>query len=134
MIYVRYSKWGISLTVQKENPGPLTKKEVEQTIMSAIEQSLEEGENPYKQTRESGLTMTWEAPKMLPYPNSENQKDEKQKILLASWIMGTDQMQEALTLFKSKEELITEQIPEESVQMNLSELIQEIIPVEPDYQ
>ena len=67
---------------------------------------------------------------------SKQRKPEgrKQKILLASWIMGTDQMQEALTLFKSKEELITEQIPEESVQMNLSELIQEIIPVEPDYQ
>ena len=53
MIYVHYSKWGISLTVQKEEPGPLTQKEVEQTIMSAIDLSLENGENPYDQTKKS---------------------------------------------------------------------------------
>lgn len=43
-------------------------------------------------------------------------------------------MQEALNLFKSSEDLITEEVPEEAGMMDLSCLIQEIIPVEADYQ
>lgn len=134
MIYVHYSKWGISLTVQKEEPGPLTQKEVEQTIMSAIDLSLENGENPYDQTKKSDLTMTWEAPVILPYLDQNKLNDPQQKKKLTRWIMQTDQMQEALNLFKSSEDLITEEVPEEAGMMDLSCLIQEIIPVEADYQ
>ena len=82
----------------------------------------------------SDLTMTWEAPVILPYPDQNKLNDPQQKKKLTRWIMQTDQMQEALNLFKSSEDLITEEVPEEAGMMDLSCLIQEIIPVEADYQ
>ena len=53
---------------------------------------------------------------------------------LTEWIMRSDQMQEALNLFRNSSSLSVEQIPEEEAQTDLYSLIQGITQVEADFQ
>ena len=59
---------------------------------------------------------------------------KEQKEMLARWIMKTDQMQEALQLFRSSGEMTEEKMPEGYVPETLYQLIQGIIPAEADFQ
>lgn len=131
MIYNHYSKWGISLTAQQEKPGPLKTEDVRKTVLSAIENSLESGQNPSEILKESDLTQEgtqWGMPEM------NNPDDRQMKMQLVQWIMKSDQMQEALNLFRSSSGLTVEQIPEEEAQTDLYSLILGITQVEADFQ
>ena len=131
MIYNHYSKWGISLTAQQEKPGPLKTEDVRKTVLSAIENSLESGQNPSEILKESDLTQEGTRWGM---PETSNQDEQQRKEQLVEWIMQSDQMQEALNLFRNSSGLSVEQIPEEEAQTDLYSLIQGITQVEADFQ
>lgn len=100
MIYVKYSKFRITLMAEMEKPEPLTEEDVRRAVMRVINQTLDWGQDPYAQAEEMKQTVdlvSWT--EYLPHPESQEQmEDPKWKNRLADWIMSTEQMREALAL------------------------------------
>lgn len=133
MTYIGYMKWRLSLLVQKESASPLTIEEVEETVMSAIEATMENEQDPIQIIEESDLKVTWSAEG--PFPRKVT--NEKEKRMLKDWIMSTDQMKEVLGMFlhvsKPQNEVEIWKVQMEEPQ-DLTRLIEGIILVEGDWQ
>ena len=94
MIYSKFSKWGISLTMCSPNQGqPLTEERVRLFVAETIARTKEQGHDPIEQAMEA---------EMHPGPISSNLSPTMEEAALLEWIMETEEMQEALTMFRSQ--------------------------------
>ena len=94
MIYVKFSKWGISLSMCSETPEqPLTEQRVRRFVMEAINRTQEQGYNPVLQAMQSEVH---------PGPIADSLHPEMTEAALLEWIMQTEEMQEALIMFHNQ--------------------------------
>ena len=131
MIYSKFSKWGIRLSMCSENPSdPLTEGRVRELVRQLIEQSWE----PVSEAKNSEVH---------PCPISSNLYEEMPEEELEDWIMETEEMQQALMMFRGerpdspdKENQINAWImgEEEMVEMSLTTFLLDLVPAESDWQ
>ena len=131
MIYSKFSKWGIRLWMCSESPSdPLTEGRVREMVRLLIEQSWE----PVEEARNSEVH---------PCPISSNLYDEMPEDELEDWIMETEDMQQALMMFRGeradspdKENQINAWVmsEEEMEEMTLSNFLLDLVQTESDWQ
>ena len=140
MTYYSFSKWGVKLPVAMEKPQRPTEELVSRTVARIIDRTLEMGMNPYEQAREAEVhSLTG----ILPDPNgTDEQEAQANKTQLQEWIMGTEEMQEALIMFRNSRprqtvnnQVETWQMSQEEVEeLNVETLLLNLMPTEGDWQ
>ena len=94
MIYSKFSKWGVSLPMCSESPEqPLTERRVRMFVEETISRTREQGNDPMQQAMESEVH---------PGPVSDNLHPAMEEADLLEWIMETEEMQEALIMFRDQ--------------------------------
>lgn len=94
MIYSKFSKWGISLPMKSRKAGdPLTEERVRLFVAEAIDRTKEQGNDPAQQAMEAEVH---------PCPISSNLNPAMEEADLLEWIMETEEMRQALMMFRGK--------------------------------
>ena len=133
MTYLIFNKWGINLPVQKSDLSePLKEQEVRAFVVEAITRTLEDGNDPIQQAKESEAH-----PSPVGNPLYEGMSNKE----LTDWIMGTEEMQQALTMFlgeipnnPTQSEITVEVMTEEQVEMtDVRQLLNDLQAVEGDW-
>ena len=92
MIYGKFSKWGVRLPMCAENPEqPLTEQRVRQFVAETIERTLDQGNDPIQQAMYSEVHPGFISGSLHPDMTEAD---------LLEWIMETQEMQEALMMFR----------------------------------
>ena len=140
MTYYSFNKWRIQLPVAMEKPKPPTEEAVRKTVKTIIEQTLETGQNPYEQAR---MAEVHNQETILPNPVSKKEQEaEANKAQLLEWIMSTEEMQEALIMFRNSnpQEGTSNEVEtwtmskEEMEEMTVETLLLNLRPTEGDWQ
>ncbi len=100
----QFSKYRVNIfmTCDADNQ-PLSENYVRKFVADTIERTLDAGENPYYQARESDVHTFGSWRTHIPsVDTNEEMYDSDNRDCLTEWIMQTDEMQEALTMFRNK--------------------------------
>ncbi len=94
MIYSKFSKWGISLPMCSENPKqPLTEQRGRPFVAETIARTQEQGNDPVRQAMQSEIH---------PGPVADTLQPSTTEAELLEWIMQSQEMQEALIMFRDQ--------------------------------
>ncbi|CDE57079.1 unknown [Prevotella sp. CAG:873] len=94
MIYSKFSKWGVSLPMCSQKPDQaLTEQRVRLFVQEAIARTQEQGNDPVQQAMQSEIH---------PGPIADSLHPEMSEAELLEWIMQTQEMQEALIMFRNQ--------------------------------
>lgn len=144
MIYYEYSKIGLSLMAEMQEPEPLEEWHVRVALLTIIEQTLDYGENPYKMAENAeaydGLHNYQSNLPNVDEDDEEDMNSQRNKEKLVDWIMTTEAMTEVLGMFSG---LMPEdnpetgvsvwEMPEESVEERmLQDVLLNLLPTESD--
>lgn len=100
----QFTKFRVSIfmTCDADNQ-PLTENNVRKFVSDTILRTLDAGENPYYQALESDVHTFGSWGTYIPSVGSEEEMyDSYNRDILTEWIMQTDEMQEALSMFRGK--------------------------------
>ncbi|WP_300851740.1 hypothetical protein [uncultured Bacteroides sp.] len=134
MIYSKFSKWGISLPMCSPKQGqPLTEERVRLFVAEAITRTKEQGNDPTQQAMEAEVH---------PGPILSNLHPEMEEADLLEWIMETQEMQEALIMFRDLNpqrpeamEVEAHKMTEEEVETtDVTQLLLDLTATESDWQ
>lgn len=94
MIYSKFSKWGVSLPMCSETPKqPLTEQRVRLFVQETIDRTQEQGNDPVQQAMQSEIH---------PGPIADSLHPQMTAADLLEWIMQSQEMQEALIMFRDQ--------------------------------
>lgn len=140
MILNKLSKWSVSLPLLQDVT-EVNEDSVRQSVLAIVRQQVEFSNNPYEQALLSEVHNP-DGLYDLPQPKTrEEMESERNQEALADWIMQTDEMQEALIMFRGtdphkgnpsngeEQETLDE---EQSEEMTVEELLNGLIPMESD--
>ena len=133
MTYSEFYKWGISLISASENPDePLSESGVRRFVMEVVERQEEWGNEPVKDAMWSDVHAGW---------TSKSLREDMSAEELTDWIMETEEMRQALEMFRGEVASRPERcqrawvLSEERVEeITVSELLSNLVPMESDWQ
>lgn len=134
MIYSKFSKWGVSLPMCSDSPEqPLTESRVRRFVAEAIARTQEQGNGPVKQAMQSEIH---------PGPIADALHPAMSEAALLEWIMQTEEMQQALMMFRDQNPVNPEasevqahkMSPEEVEVTDVEQLLLDLIPAQSDWQ
>ena len=134
MIYSKFSKWGISLPMKSRKAGePLTEERVRLFVAEEIDRTEEQGIDPAQQAMEAEVH---------PGHLSSILHRGISPADLLEWIMETEEMQEALTMFRDQNpqrpeatEVEAHRMTEEEVEAtDVTQLLLDLTAAESDWQ
>ena len=136
----KLSKWSVSLPLLS-TVTEVSQSTVRQSVLAIVRKQVEFSNNPYEQARWSDVHNP-DGVYDLPQPKTDEEMESKSNMeALTDWIMQTDEMQEAIMLFRGtdphrgnpqngeKSEALDE---EQSEEISVEELLNGITPLESD--
>jgi len=139
-----FSKFRVSLFTLCDTPNEeVSFSTVRKFVSETIQRTLDAGENPFRQAHDVDVhtLSSWNI--HIPSVSSEEEMyDTRNQETLAAWIMDTDEMQEALNMFRGKKPTDTDdpecsawEMDDEAVyEIQIDQLLAYLIPSEGDWQ
>ena len=140
MTFNKLSKWSVSLPLLS-TVTEVTQSTVRQSVLSIVRQQVEFSNDPYEQARWSYVHNP-DGLYDLPQPKTDEEMESEDNMeALTDWIMQTDEMQEAIMLFRGTDphkgnpengETAEALDEEQSEELSVEELLNGITPMESD--
>lgn len=140
----QFSKFRVSIFTCCDKPNePVSAYTVRKFVSETIQRTLDAGENPYRQARQADVHTLRSWTTNIPSVGIEEEMfDARNQDKLAAWIMGTDEMQEALDMFRGMRptddndpECRAWEMDDEAVyEIQVDQLLAYLIPTEGDWQ
>lgn len=141
MTFNKLSKWSVSLPLLS-TVTEVSQSTVRQSVLAIVRQQVEFSNNPYEQAMWSDVHNP-DGVYGLPQPKTDEEMESEDNMeALTDWIMQTDEMQEAIMLFRGTDphkgnpengETAEALDEEQSEELSVEELLNGITPLESDW-